>query len=116
MIFLAVRLTMLDYVIGPAMRKDLKKIKSKDLAQIISAAIDSIREDPSCGTAKVGDLAGLVVYRFSHKGVSYRLGYYYSSERSAIVFSLFDTREDFYSRAKRVYDPKTLDASGSSVS
>lgn len=107
---------MLDYVIGPAMRKDLKKIKNKDFAKMISAAIDSIREDPSCGTAKVGDLAGLVVYRFSHKGVSYRMGYYYSSKRNVIVFSLLDTRENFYSRAKRVYDPKSLGSSDSSVS
>lgn len=97
---------MYDYVIGPAMRKDLKKVKSAELKQRLLDAISEISDDPLCGALKVGDLAGFSVYRFSVKGVSYRIGYRFYEDAGMVVFSLFDMRESFYPRAKRLYLPE----------
>lgn len=101
---------MYDCVYGPAMKKDLKKIKSTELKQRVSEAIMQIRSEPSCGEAKVGDLAGFCAYRFSCKGVSYRIGYRFSEKRGLVAFSLFDTRENFYSSARRLFDSRNADS------
>lgn len=69
-------------------------------------AISEINDDPLCGALKVGDLAGFSVYRFSAKGVSYRIGYRFYENAGMAAFSLFDTRESFYPRAKRLYLPE----------
>ena len=94
---------MYDFVIGPAMRKDLKKIKNVDLKEEVAQAISLIRRDPSCGETKTGDLVGFSAYRLSFKGVSYRIGYMFLENKGSVAFSLFDTRENFYARAKRLY-------------
>lgn len=94
---------MYDFVIGPAMRKDLKKIKNVDLKEEVAQVISLIQRDPSCGETKTGDLVGFSAYRLSFKGVSYRIGYMFFENKGIVAFSLFDTRENFYARAKRLY-------------
>lgn len=94
---------MFDYQLTPAIEKDLKKIRSKELRKRVAAGIHQVRTDPLCGSPKTGSLRGLIALRIDEARVSYRLGYYFEKERNMVVFVLFDSRERFYQRAKRLF-------------
>ena len=95
---------MYDYQLEPSIKRDLKKIKDARLKDKVLEAIEAVRADPSRGVDKTGNLKGFAAYRFSQGGVSYRLGYFIIEEEDLVVFLLFGKREDFYERAKRLFE------------
>lgn len=95
---------MYDYQLEPSIKRDLKKIKDARLKGKVLEAIEAVRANPPCGVDKTGNLKGFAAYRFSLGGVSYRLGYFIIEEEELVVFLLFGKREDFYERAKRLFE------------
>lgn len=86
----------------PPAQKFLKKIKDKRLLALYREAIDRIREDPSVGQAKAGDLQGIYGYDIYYNKTNYELAYrveYF--EDKVIVVLMAGTRENFYEQLKR---------------
>jgi len=91
-------------------RKQLKKFRKSDrtLFMLIEEAITDIRQDPSIGEAKWGDLDGYFGYDVYHqinprKQINYEICYQVETDENgdiiAIVF--MGPRENFYDDLKR---------------
>ena len=65
----------------------------------VDLAVATIVENPACGDAKKGDLAGVFVYKFDCIGQQYLLAYEYDPKTRILL--LVGTHEDFYRQLKR---------------
>ena len=99
---------MMDVIFLPPAAKYLKKIKDKNLKELYKEAIKAIREDPSVGEAKTGDLQGVFGYDIYYNRTNYELAYTIeerkiedSDETELIVVIMAGTRENFYDELKR---------------
>ena len=99
---------MMDVIFLPPAAKYLKKIKDENLKELYKEAIKAIREDPSVGEAKTGDLQGVFGYDIYYNRTNYELAYTIeerkvedSDETELIVVIMAGTRENFYDELKR---------------
>ncbi|WP_274653798.1 type II toxin-antitoxin system RelE/ParE family toxin [Paenibacillus humicola] len=88
--------------LGPAKRY-FKKLVEKPLLKAYWDAIKAIRQDPSIGEQKTGDLTGVYGYDVSYKGTNYEIAYRVeeNSEGELVVVILAGSRENFYEELKR---------------
>ena len=94
----------------PPAAKYLKKLKDKNLKELYKRAFDAILEDPSIGSNKTGDLAGIKGYDIYYRGPNYELAYiveHISQDGDAgpkiVVVIMAGTRENFYEELKRYW-------------
>lgn len=91
----------------PPAAKYIKKLKDKKLKALYREAIDRIREDPSVGEAKIGDLSGVYGYDIYYNKTNYELAYTVEyQEDEIIVVIMAGTRENFYEELKRYMKKK----------
>lgn len=89
----------------PPAARFIKKIKDKKLKSLYKDAIDAICSDPSVGTAKTGDLAGIYGYDIFYNKTNYELAYTIKYEdEKLIVVIMAGTRENFYDELKRYWN------------
>ncbi len=84
-------------------KKYFKKLKDKTLKKIFKEAIISIRENPTIGRAKTGDLRGLSSLDIYHNRTNYELTYRISRLENGdmVVIIMAGTRENVYKELKR---------------
>ena len=86
----------------PAAQKYFKKIKEKGLKTAYKEALTEIQNDPSCGSEKIGDLAGLYGYDVYYNKTNYEIVYrIYEEDGNIVVVVLAGTRKNFYDELKR---------------
>ena len=101
---------MVEIRILPPAHKFLKKIKDKKLKQLYKDAIEAIREDPSIGEDKNGDLEGVKGYDIYYNKTNYELAYTVEhvengdGEPEMVVVILAGTRENFYDELKKYWN------------
>ncbi|MBU0860213.1 MAG: type II toxin-antitoxin system RelE/ParE family toxin [Alphaproteobacteria bacterium] len=77
--------------------KKLHANQKKDL----DAAVKAIMADPAIGEAKVGDLAGVSVYKFKMTGQLTLLAYSYAGETITLTLLAVGPHENFYRDLKK---------------
>ncbi len=81
-------------------KRSLKKLhKAEKLA--LDNAVLAIIDNPSIGELKIGDLAGVQVFKYKHKSLHYLLAYVFVEDELVLTFIEFGTHEDFYRDLKR---------------
>ena len=87
----------------PPARRYLKKLKDKKLRKLFDDAIEVIREDPTAGQVKTGDLAGVYVYGVHYNKTEYRVAYMvdYKPDGSLSIIVMIGVHENFYEELKR---------------
>ena len=85
-----------------AAQRYFKKIKEKGLKTAFRKALETIRENPYCGTLKAGVLAGIYGYDVFYNRTNYEIAYsiYEEDDKIAVVI-MAGTRENFYHELKR---------------
>ncbi len=81
--------------------KYIKKIKNAELKVLLKTAVDTLAQDPYCGDAKMGDLAGLFGYDVFYDGTNYEIAYTINDKVVLITIIMVGTRENFYKELKR---------------
>jgi mRNA interferase RelE/StbE len=86
----------------PPAERYFKKIRDKGLKDAFHEAIQRIRQDPSIGAAKKGDLTGIYGYDVYYRGVNYEVAYriFVTDDGSVVVVIMAGTRENFYEQLK----------------
>jgi len=72
--------------------------KAEKLA--LDAAVKEIVENPFIGVLKVGDLAGIQVFKYKYNTQLYLLAYSYIEEELVLTFIEQGTHENFYQDLK----------------
>lgn len=86
----------------PPAAKFIKKLKDKKLKILYQETIDKIREDPTIGEAKSGDLSGVYGCDIYYNKTNYELAYTVEYlEDKVIVVIMAGTRENFYDQLKK---------------
>lgn len=67
----------------------------------VDEAVALVAETPTIGEKKVGDLAGLYVYKFRSQGQLYLLGYTLEEQVRLIYLESLGSHENFYRDLKR---------------
>jgi mRNA-degrading endonuclease RelE of RelBE toxin-antitoxin system len=80
--------------------KAVKKLPKQQKADI-DAAVNVVVADPSVGEMKVGDLAGVQVYKFKLNKQEVLLAYEYSSETITLYLLKLGSHENFYRDLKK---------------
>ncbi len=89
-------------LILPGAARFLKKLKEKALKDAFQREIDAVRNDPSIGEAKTGDLTGVYCRDIFYNRTNYELAYtVIEKEHETVVVILAGTRENFYTELKR---------------
>jgi mRNA-degrading endonuclease RelE of RelBE toxin-antitoxin system len=84
------------YVSPPFSRK-VKKLKKQEKKELDDAVLD-ILNDPSIGEEKVGDLAGVLVYKFKINKQLILLSYTYDEDEINLL--TFGSHQNFYKDLK----------------
>ncbi len=94
---------MLPVSYTPNAEKYFRKLKDKQLKNIFKEAINSIRENPDIGEAKIGDLSGIFSLDVYYNRTNYELAYRISQLENGdmVVIIMAGTRENFYKELKR---------------
>ena len=94
---------MLPVEYTPAAERYFRKLRDKRLLSAFENAITLIRENPSLGQAKKGDLAGIYSYDIIVDSVNYELAYRLVrlNNGSMIVIVMAGTRENFYRELRK---------------
>lgn len=94
---------MLPVVYTPIAEKYFKRLKDKQLKRAYREAIIAIRENPSIGDAKTGDLKGIYSLDINLNKINYELAYRISNLKNGdmVVIIMAGTRENFYKELKR---------------
>ena len=92
-----------EVLLMPPAKRYLKKLKDKRLRQLFDEAIEVIREDPTAGQVKTGDLAGVYVYDVHYNKTEYRVAYMvdYKPDGSLSIIVMIGVHENFYEELKR---------------
>ena len=86
----------------PPARKFIKKIKDKRLKKKLEEAVLEIQKNPTCGTAKKGDLQGIYGFDVYYNKTNYEISYTIEViDEEIIVVIMVGTRENFYEEIKR---------------
>lgn len=73
----------------------------KPLQLAIKNAVETVCANPECGEAKIGDLAGLWVYKFKFQRQEYLMAYRLPAVGNVIHFYQVGPHENFYNELKR---------------
>ena len=85
-----------------AAQRYFKKIKEKGLKTAFRKALETISENPYCGTLKAGALAGIYGYDVFYNRTNYEIAYrIYEEDDKIVVVIMAGTRENFYHELKR---------------
>lgn len=76
--------------------KKLHKNQKKDLDE----AVKAIMSDPMIGDAKVGDLTGVMVYKFKMINQLTLLAYTYDDNTITLTLLALDSHQNFYQKLK----------------
>ena len=82
---------------GSGFKRAYKRLHSNQKTDV-DAAVAAIVADPALGDAKVGDLAGVFVYKFQCVKQTYLLAYEYDPETRMLL--LVGSHENFYRSLK----------------
>lgn len=86
----------------PPAAKFIKKLKDKKLKILYQETIDKIRQDPTIGEAKTGDLSGVYGCDIYYNKTNYELAYTVEYlEDKVIVVIMAGTKENFYDQLKK---------------
>ena len=80
-------------------RRAVKKLHRQQIS-FLEQAIEAIRENPEIGVAKIGDLAGIRVYKFHIFQQLILLAYNYDELSEKIILVSFSSHENFYDNLK----------------
>lgn len=99
---------MAELLVLPPATKYFKKLKDKKLKKLYQEAIDRILESPGLGTAKHGDLSGIIGYDIYYNKTNYELAYtieerIVNGKTTVVVVVMAGTRENFYEQIKRYW-------------
>ena len=84
----------------PTFKRAVKRLH-KSQKQELDKAVRAIASDPSCAEAKVGDLAGVQVYKFRINSNLILLAYEYFEGDDVIKLLALGSHENFYRDLKR---------------
>ncbi len=70
---------------------------------LLETAISDIQKEPTLGDLKVGDLAGVRVYKFHILHQLILLAYTYDDSSDELVLVSFGPHENFYSNLKNIH-------------
>ena len=86
-------------LVTPTFLKAVKKLHPNQ-KRIIDKEVLAISSDPKIGSAKVGDLEGIAIYKFRMNDQSWLLAYRVISKRS-VKLLLVGPHENFYRNLKK---------------
>lgn len=78
----------------------MKKLHSNQLPEL-EKAIKQIQNYPYIGEPKLGDLAGVYVYKFFIFSQLTLLAYLYNEQNNVLTLLAFDSHENFYRDLKK---------------
>ena len=84
----------------PTFKRAVKRLH-KSQKQELDKAVRAIASDPSCGEPKVGDLAGVQVYKFRINSNLILIAYEYFESDDVIKLLALGSHENFYRDLKR---------------
>jgi len=77
----------------------VKKLHSNE-KKVLKEEVQKIKEDPSFGEEKKGDLSGVWVHKFTVKSHMYLVAYIFDT--TTLTFIYFGSHENFYRDLKRI--------------
>ena len=88
-------------LLAPA-RRYLKKIRYKKLKQLFVENIEKVKEDPTIGQMKTGDLNGVYVHGSHYNKTEYRIAYLIkvNDDGTLTTVILIGEHENFYDELK----------------
>ena len=91
-----------EIIFLPPARKYLKKIKDTKLKKIFQDTLETIKNDPTIGQIKTGDLNGIYAYGFKYQNTDYRIAYKVSvnEDGTLTIVIMIGSRENFYTELK----------------
>ena len=81
-------------------RRRVKKLHA-DEKKALDGAVRAVLDDPDIGDLKIGDLAGVRVYKYKHKVQQYLLAYRVKGEGLVLALIALGTHENFYRDLKK---------------
>lgn len=84
----------------PSFKRKVKKLH-KNQKQDLDKAAREIVDDPMIGDRKVGDLAGISVYKFKMAQQLTLLAYIYDDQKITLTLLTLGTHENFYRDLKK---------------
>ena len=84
----------------PTFKRTAKKLHKSE-KQVLDNAVEEIAVDPACGEVKVGDLAGVIVFKFRMNSDLKLLAYEYFENENEIKLLALGSHENFYRDLKR---------------
>jgi len=81
-------------------KRTAKKLHRKQIP-LLEEAIQKIQDDPMIGVLKVGDLAGIYVYKFHIMHQLILLAYTYDEDNDELMLLSFAPHENFYENLKK---------------
>ena len=86
----------------PPAKKYLKKLKDEQLINLFKETLETIRDNPTIGQTKTGDLNGIYTYGFRHQKTDYRIAYKVSTnaDGTLTIVIMIGSRENFYEELK----------------
>ena len=88
--------------VSPAFGRKIKKLKKQEKKELDDAVLDLL-SDPSIAEVKVGDLAGVSVYKFKINKQLVLL--FYTYDENEISLLTFGSHENFYRDQKKYKKP-----------
>ena len=85
----------------PKVKKDLKKIDPQIRAKIKKEIMPALLSNPKAGHKLVGDLSGLLAYRFNVANQAYRIAYTVDETEMIVYIQMIAKRGDFYTLLKK---------------
>ena len=85
-------------------KKFVRKIRAETLFNLIKSKVDGVIETPAKGKLLEQPFRKYKVrgISFDYKNNSYRIAYLLNKGENEIVFLLIDSRENFYSKLKKI--------------
>ncbi len=83
-------------------KRHVKKMNKQEKAAL-DEAVEKIISDPSIGNIKVGDLAGIQVFKYKHNTQLYLLAYEYLTGDVILTLIEHRTHENFYRDLKNTH-------------
>lgn len=81
-------------------RRRVKKLHA-DEKKALDGAVRAVLDNPELGDLKIGDLAGVRVYKYKHKVQQYLLAYQVKDEGLILALIALGTHENFYRDSKK---------------
>ncbi|MBL6928673.1 MAG: type II toxin-antitoxin system RelE/ParE family toxin [Rhodospirillales bacterium] len=91
---------MTRFVQTPTFKRAVKRLH-KAQKQALDDAVRTIADNPTCGEAKVGDLAGVRVYKFRMDNSLILLAYEHFEAENTIKLLALGSHQNFYRNLKR---------------